>query len=110
MGIEDLAPVGTFQKPYNIIILDGTWQQAKSIFYRNFFFRDVKQVSVYFSVIELLIRSTPFKNSPKNYCRQWYSGLDLDGICYSNFHCELYIIYISTYLHCFFFLVTCKDM
>ncbi|KAB7500519.1 hypothetical protein Anas_13189 [Armadillidium nasatum] len=31
VDIEDLPPVGEAQLPYNIFILDGTWQQAKSM-------------------------------------------------------------------------------
>ncbi|KAB7500518.1 DTW domain-containing protein 2 [Armadillidium nasatum] len=44
VDIEDLPPVGGPQLPYNIFILDGTWQQAKSMFFRNPYLRDLKQV------------------------------------------------------------------
>ncbi|KAB7500424.1 DTW domain-containing protein 2 [Armadillidium nasatum] len=45
VDIEDLPPGWRkLNLPYNIFILDGTWQQAKSMFFRNPYLRDLKQV------------------------------------------------------------------
>ncbi|XP_028661093.1 tRNA-uridine aminocarboxypropyltransferase 2 [Erpetoichthys calabaricus] len=44
-NLEDLQ-LNSSAAPYNIIIIDGTWSQAKDMFYRNSLFRLPKQVQL----------------------------------------------------------------
>ena len=44
IDLESLPPVGSSQPPYNIIIIDGTWQQAKSMFFNSRQLHNLRQV------------------------------------------------------------------
>lgn len=64
MSLEELPPVGKNQPPYNIIIIDGTWQQAKSMFHNCHQLHSLKQVRLtgkYTS--EYVIRTQPTEDA-----------------------------------------------
>ena len=44
LDLETLPPITSSQPPYNIIIIDGTWQQAKSMFYNSKQLHGIRQV------------------------------------------------------------------
>ncbi|XP_076035065.1 DTW domain containing 2 isoform X2 [Oratosquilla oratoria] len=63
-SIEDLPPVSCSQSPYNIVIIDGTWQQAKSIYFNNPELRALKQVSLSGKYVsEYVIRTQPTEDA-----------------------------------------------
>lgn len=47
ISLENLSLVGGSQLPYNIIIIDGTWQQAKSMYHNCHHLHNLRQVSVH---------------------------------------------------------------
>lgn len=64
ISLDDLPPVGDDQPPYNIIIIDGTWQQAKSMYHNCRQLHTLRQVSLsgkYRS--EYVIRTQPTEDA-----------------------------------------------
>ncbi|XP_068212743.1 tRNA-uridine aminocarboxypropyltransferase 2 [Palaemon carinicauda] len=64
MDLESLLPIGNGQPPYNIIIIDGTWQQAKSIYHNCRHLHSLRQVKLsgkYTS--EYVIRTQPTEDA-----------------------------------------------
>ncbi|KAK7071169.1 DTW domain-containing protein 2 [Halocaridina rubra] len=62
--LEDLPPVGKDQPPYNIIIIDGTWQQAKSIYHNCRYLHTLRQVKLSGKYIsEYVIRTQPTEDA-----------------------------------------------
>ncbi|XP_048383984.1 tRNA-uridine aminocarboxypropyltransferase 2 isoform X1 [Stegostoma tigrinum] len=69
--------------PYNIIIIDGTWSQAKGMFYGNSLFRFPKQVQLQTSLLsQYIIRTQP------------------TNTCLSTLECAAFALSIAEKNHC----------
>ncbi|KAG7161235.1 tRNA-uridine aminocarboxypropyltransferase 2-like [Homarus americanus] len=64
ISLEELPCVGEGQAPYNIIIIDGTWQQAKSMYHNCRQLHNLRQVSLSGKYIsEYVIRTQPTEDA-----------------------------------------------
>ncbi|XP_064083459.1 tRNA-uridine aminocarboxypropyltransferase 2-like [Macrobrachium nipponense] len=64
LDLESLLPVGNDQPSYNIIIIDGTWQQAKSIYHNCRHLHSLRQVKLSGKYIsEYVIRTQPTEDA-----------------------------------------------
>lgn len=64
ISLEELPHVGKDQPPYNIIIIDGTWQQAKSMYHNCCHLHSLRQVSLSGKYIsEYVIRTQPTEDA-----------------------------------------------
>lgn len=64
IGLEGLPPLSKEQPPYNIIIIDGTWQQAKSIYHNCRHLHSLRQVKLSGKYIsEYVIRTQPTEDA-----------------------------------------------
>ncbi|KAM4808884.1 tRNA-uridine aminocarboxypropyltransferase 2 [Rhinophrynus dorsalis] len=58
-NLEEMS-LAAVHRPYSLIIIDGTWSQAKDIFYKNSLFRQPKQVQLKNSISsQYVIRTQP---------------------------------------------------
>ncbi|KAK3862855.1 hypothetical protein Pcinc_031311 [Petrolisthes cinctipes] len=64
ISLDDLPPVGPHQPPYNIIIIDGTWQQAKSMYHNCHHLHALPQVCLSGRYVsKYIIRTQPTEDA-----------------------------------------------